>query len=242
MTILIWPHDSIPEMGSFRLRPFNISSVMSETQEVIPGGLKAQRFEAKLTMPNMDEERWREHSGLFSDLAGIGGKIRLWHHARTEPYYNQTVTPTVTTWDGGATWDGGSGWAAGHLPPIVSVGETRSRGFDNLLFKGFPASLSGVLRRGDLFEIRPSGIPAPYGMLYEVVGWVNSNSSGECRVRFRPGLRKGVRTGDMIVIGGGGEKPMSVFNLAGDEEGLIDVSGPMVGTFGVTLREVLPHG
>lgn len=238
--ILTWPFDSLPEMRSFRLRPFNISAIAGQSQEIVPGGLIVQRYEPKMVMPDLSEERWREHDGIFADLAGIGGKIRLWDPARTEPYYNQTVTPTVTTWDDDALWSGGAGWAAGHLPPFVTVGETASRGATNLLIKGFPASLSGVLRRGDLFEIRPNGIPADHGHLYTVTRWANSNASGESRVYFKRGLLKGVRPGDQICIGGGGEKPMSVFRLASDDEGDIEVRETMIGSFGVSFTEVLP--
>jgi len=240
MTIESWPFDSLPEMRSFRLRAFNISALASQTQELIPGGLIVQRFEAKLTMPDMEEERWRDHDGLFAALRGTGGKIRLWDHARTEPYYNQTVTPTTALWDAGASWSGGAAWAAGKLPPIVAVGETASRGTNNILLKGFPPSLSGVLRRGDLMEFWPNGIPAEHGHLYPVTRRANSNASGQCRVYFEPGLRKGLRAGDACVIGGGGLKPSSVFRLASDDEGLIDVRGAMIGSFGVSFTEVLP--
>ncbi len=200
-----------------------------------------QRFEAKLTMPDMEEDRWRDHDGLFAALAGTGGKIRLWDHARTEPYYNQTVVESESFWSGGARWSGGAAWASGKLPPMVAVGESRARGQSNVLLKGFPPSLSGVLRRGDLFEIMPNGTPADYGHLYVVTRWANSNADGHARVYFRDGLRKGVRPGDMCVIGGGGLKPSSVFRLASDDEGNIDVRDAMIGSFGVSFSEVLPH-
>lgn len=240
--ILTWPFDSLPEMRSFRLRSFNISSLASQTQELIPGGLMVQRFEVKMTMPDMEEDRWRDHDGLFADLAGTGGLIRLWDPARTEPYYNQEVVRTAALWDDSAHWDGGASWESGPLPPLVTIGETRSRGFDNVLLKGFPPSLSGVLRRGDLFEIRPNGIPAEHGHLYVVTRRANSNSAGEARVYFKAGLHKGVRSGDQVVIGGGGEKPMSTFRLASDDEGLIEVRDAMIGSFGASFTEVLPHG
>lgn len=241
MTIETWPFDSLPEMRSFRLRAFNISALASQTQELIPGGLMVQRFEAKLTMPDMEEERWRDHDGLFAALRGTDGKIRLWDHARTEPYYNQEVARATSLWDDSSSWDGGAGWENGTLPPYVTIGETCSRGVDNVLLTGFPPSLSGVLRRGDLFEVRPNGIPAEHGHLYVVARRANSNSTGEARVYFNAGFRKGVRPGDQVVIGGGGEKPQSVFRLASDDEGDIQAQGAMFGSFGVSFIEVLPH-
>lgn len=241
MTIWNWPFDSIPEMRSFRLRPFNISAIASQTQELIAGGLMVQRFEAKLTMPTMEEERWRDHDGLFAALRGVEGRLRLWDHSRERPLYDESVQEAGATWSGGGSWSGGGLWSSGLLPPFVTVAEGVARGSNYLRLKGFPASLNGVLRRGDLMEIRPNGIPAEHGHLYVVTRWAKSNSDGECGVYFEAGLRKGVRTGDMVVIGGGGMKPSSVFRLASDDEGSIDVQGTMVGSFGVSLIEVLPQ-
>jgi hypothetical protein len=48
----------------------------------------------------------------------------------------------------------------------------------------------------------------------------------------------------MIVIGGGGMYPSSVFRLASDDEGSIETQpgdGGPVGTLGFSLSEVLPH-
>ncbi len=224
-----------------RLRPFNISAIASQTQELIPGGMMVQRFEAKLTMPDMESEQWRDHDGLFAALRGIEGRLRLWDHARPQPHYNSTVQESGATWDGGATWAEGGLWSAGLLPPFVTVAETAGRGANSILLSGFPASLTGVLRRGDLSEARPNGIPADHGHLYVITRWANSNTEGQARVYFEPGLRKGLRAGDMWVIGGGGMKPSSVFRLASDDEGSIDVRAPNLGSFGVSLIEVLPQ-
>ena len=240
MTIWSWPSDSPPRVRTFRLRAFNISAVASQSQEYIPGGVLVQKFEAGLTMPPMESDQWRDLDGLVVALRGAEGKIRLWDAQRKEPYYNRTVTETSALWDGGASWGGGAAWSAGKLPPFVVVGETASRGTDNILLKGFPPSLSGVLRRGDLFEMRPNGIPADHGHLYEVTRWANSNSDGHVRVYFEAGLRKGLRTGDMCVIGGGGIYPSSVFRLASDAEGEMEVNEAGHGSLGLRFTEVLP--
>lgn len=229
-------------MRSFRLRAFNISSIASQTQELIPGGLVSQRFEAKLTMPTMPSDAWRELDGLIAALAGTGGKVRLWDHARPQPYYNKVATETQANWDTGSQWDGKVGWSAGLLPPLVTVGSAAVRGATDMLLSGFPASLDAVLRRGDLFEIRPNGSAADYGHLYLCTGTMNSNSDGDGRVYFMPGLRRGVAAGDVVVLGAeAGPFPSSVFRLSSDDEGLIDVQAPDFGVFGLTLIEVLPH-
>jgi hypothetical protein len=242
MTIWTWPRGSVPGLRSFRLRAKNISAIASQTDELVPGGLIVQKFEAKLTVPDLGEEHWREHSGLFAELCGTGGRLRLWDHARTQPYYNELAAAQANAeWDGGGLWSDGGGWEAGLLPPFVVVAATARRGDTSLLLKEFPPSLSGVLRRGDLFEARPNGIPADHGHLYEVTRWSNSNADGMARVNFRAGLRKGLRIGDMIVIGGADMYPSTVFRLASDDEGDIEVRAPSFGSFGVSLVEILPH-
>lgn len=236
-----WTTKSPPKTRSFRLRAFNISSMAAQTQEYISGGLMVQRFEAGLTLPPQSSEQWRDLDGLIVALRGSSGKIRLWDHQRKEPFYNSTVAASGATWDDGSTFDDGSLWQSGKLPPLVVAGENRSRGEANLLMTGFPASLSGVLRRGDLFEVRPNGIPAEHAHLYQVTRWANSNASGQTRVSFEPGLRRGLRFGDQIVIGGGGIYPMSVFRLASDDEGSIEVNEAGHGAVGLRFTEVLPH-
>lgn len=242
MTIWSWPYDAIPEMRSFRLRAFNISAIAAQSQELVSGGLLVQRFEARLTLPSLIEEKWRDLDGMLAELAGTGGRLRLWDHARPEPYFNRNVPRLASAWDGGALWTGGGGWLAGPLPPTVIVAETAARGKNNILLSGFPAGQSGVLRRGDLMEIWPNGQQADHGHLYEVTRWSNSNDTGLSRVYFRPGLRKGVRAGDHMLIGqgikGGGPKPSTVFRLASDEEGNIEVRGKNFGSLGLTLIEV----
>lgn len=200
-----------------------------------------QRFDASLSMPPMVSEQWRDLDGLIVAARGADGKIRLWDHRRKEPYYNSIVAATGATWDGGALWAGGESWLSGKLPPVVTVSETAGRGVNNILLRGFPASLSGVLRRGDLFEMQPNGIPADHAHLYEVTRWANSNAEGYTRVYFEPGLRKGLRDGDACVIGGSAIYPSSVFRLSSDEQGSIDVNEAGHGALSLSFTEVLPH-
>jgi hypothetical protein len=242
-SILSWPHGIPLVTRGFRLRPFNIASIAAQTQEMIPGGLVVQRFEAKLAMSELEEEQWRDVDGLLADLAGTGGLIRLWDHARQEPYYNQEVARTEANWDGGGTFVDGGGFISGPLPPFVTLAYGASRGDTFVTLKGFPASTERVLRRGDLMELRPYGIPAPYAHLYEVTRTARSNAAGWAGVHFKPGLRRGARGGDMMVIGSERSewKPSSVFRLTSDDEGAFEVSGTMMGAAGVSLTEVLPR-
>lgn len=218
----------------------NLSSIASQSQEYIPGGLIVQKFETGIVMPPMESDQWRDLDGLVAALRGADGKIRLWDSKRKEPAFNRTATITTQTWDDSTLWSDGTGWSSGALPPFVNVGESAARGTNNLLLNGFPPSVSGVLRRGDLMEIRPNGVPAEHAHLYMVTQWSNSNSDGAVRVYFEPGIRKGVRPGDLAVIGGGGDKPMSVFRLASDDQGEMEVNEAGHGSLGLRFSEALP--
>lgn len=242
-SVLDWPTGARPTTRSFRLRPYNITSVASQTQELIPGGLIVQRYEAKLTLGTMEAPDWLELDGILSDLAGVGGKLRLWDHARKQPYYNRTATETESYWDNDATWEGGAGWASGLLPPLVVVAENAARGATSIKLREFPASLTAVLRRGDLIEFWPNGARADTGELHTVTGTANTNASGETRVYFRAGLRRGIKEGDIACIGAeNGPYPSSVFRLSADDDGEISVDrAPDYASSGVTLVEVLPH-
>lgn len=240
-TIWDWPAGVELETQTFRLKAYNSSSLVSGTRELVRGGVLTQRFEAKLARSSLDEALWRDQDGLFAALRGTDGFIRLWDQARPEPFFNQTVQGSGTPWAGGATWSNGQLWTAGKLPPFVVSAELGERGVNYLRMQGFPAALSGVLRRGDLFEIRPNGIPADHGHLYVVTRWANSDANGWTGVEFEPGLRKGVAAGDMIVLGGSGSAPTSVFRFNSDDEGDIEVRAPNFGSFGATFIEVLPH-
>lgn len=242
MTVEVWPFDSLPEMRSFRLRAFNVSAIGSQTREVFAGGLIVQRFEVKMSMPDMNEDKWREHDGLIARLRGIGGFIRLWDAARPEPYYNQAVTRTQEFWSGPTTWTDETGFASGPLPPFVAVRTAAVRGDSSVVLQNFPASKLAVLRPGDLFEIRPNGQWVEHGHLYLVTRTANSDANGYARVYFEPGLRTGVAAGDQVVLGDGKSVfPSSVFRLSSDEDGLIDVRSPNIGSLGISFIEVLPR-
>jgi hypothetical protein len=240
MLISTFPFDTPIEMRSFRVRPFNIQSMGSQTRELIPGGLMVARWEVKMTMPDFEEARWREHDGLITELEGINGRIRLFDPARKEPMYNRTVTQTEENWDDDTPFDDNIGWGTGPLPPYVYLAETVSRGDNYMRLGGFPASIEGALRRGDLFEVLPNGVRTDHSQLHVVTRWAKSDADGELGVYFSPGMRSGGRSGDMVILGDGkGVRPMGVFRLSSDEEGSIEVRAPSFGSMGLTFTEVV---
>lgn len=227
---------------SFRLKPLSITSSGLFRQAPSPYGPVEQRWIAELTYPPLDEADWRYWDGFIANLGGMTGRFRAHDPARRQPRYNATVKTTTENWDDNQPWDDGAGWESGKLPPYVAVAEAASRGETDLLLE-FPdaghASLSAVLRSGDLFEVRPNGVPVDHGHLYVVTGTANTDANGQTRVYFRPGLRASVADGDMVVL----SDPTTVFQLSSDAVGDMVVTGSSGdrATLGLSLIEVLPE-
>jgi hypothetical protein len=186
-----------------------------------------------------DSERmsWREVQAFVTRLDGIVGKLRIVDYHRMKPAYDQyEVSPSEENWSDGAPFSDGHGWVEGYLPPAVEADEAAEEGATSIVVRGLPANLEKPLRMGDLFEVRPNGIPAVHSHLYECVANVNTNANGKTRLYFRSGLRKGVAAGDMIVL----RYPTGVFRLASDQDGIISRGLASVGDMGFSLSEVLP--
>lgn len=241
MSDVIWLPDDLIKVteSSFRLVPGSLFSTALFTGEVSPYGPVVARFRADLEFAPMVEERWREWEGLIADFEGLSGRIRTYDPVRREPYYNQIVTTTTENWDDDTTWDDGTGWESGKLPSSVALDAAANRG-DKDIQLAFPSgfeSLSAVLRRGDLLEIRPNGVPVNHGHLYVVRRTANTDASGKTGVQIAPGLRTAAAAGDQVVL----EDATTVFRLESDEEGAIQVDTALHGRLGLSLVEVLPR-
>lgn len=225
------------ESRSFRLVTFNLGSMGLLSRDLLTSGPIDQRWVAQLTSGNQKQTEWRLFDGLIAACRGTVGRVRCFDPGRTFPYLDLTSAKTTVTFDDATTFSDGTGWLDGKLPPFVAVDRNASGGARSLVARGFPASTAGVLRWGDLFELRPSGVPADHGHLYIVKGVSNSDADGMTRVSFEPGLRRGIAAGDMIVL----QKPSTVFRLASENEGEMTVSAPNTGRFGLSLIEILPR-
>ncbi len=236
--ILEWPENlQGVQSRNFQLVATNIRSRALLTKDVTPAGPTDQRFVTSLSFPARDEEGWREADGLIASLRGSSGKMRLGDPFRCHPYFNHKVMQTTEQWDDSATWDDGTGWASGFLPEFVAVKTAAVRGDRSLVVQGLPASTSPVLYVGDHFEIQPNGIPADHAHLYIVTRRAASDANGDSRVYFEPGLRTGIAPGDKVVL----TNPKTVFNLADDEQGAMEVDNQLYGRMGLSLVEVLPR-
>lgn len=236
--IIDWPADLVNvQSRGFRLVSRNLQSSALITGEVTPSGPVVQRWIARLSYPAKREADWRRISGLLAGLRGTQGFLRIGDPMRRMPYHDRTVARTTEAWDDSTSFDDDTGWVSGPLPQFVAAAAAAARSARSILLSGLPASTAGVLGYGDLFEIRPSGVPAAHGHLYEVTGTANSDSSGESRVYFEPGLRTGVAAGDMVVL----TEPRSVFRLADEDQGEMEVDNALFGRIGLSLIEVLPR-
>ena len=196
-----------------------------------------QFWVGEFTLSAKGEAHWRELSARVSVLGGISGLLRIPDIGRLVPAYDLEVDPTVEFWSDGTYWTDGTGWESGFLPPYVVIDVAAARGDTSVVMRALPVSIERCLRMGDLFEIRPSGIPAEHGHLYEVANDVRTDADGKARVYFNPPLRAGVAAGDQVVL----RAPMSVFRLAGDQEGIVNRDVNRHGRLGFTLIEELPR-
>lgn len=206
-----------------------------------PYGPQVQAWTAKLTFPTMkadsDRMSWREVQAFVSRLKGISGMLRIVDYHRMKTAYDQySVDPAEQNWSDGTPFSDGHGWVDGFLPPHIEAEEAAEEGATSLVVRGLPENLDKPLRMGDLFEVRPNGIPATHGHLYECVANVKTDANGKTRLYFEPPLRKGVAAGDMIVI----RYPTGVFRLSSDQEGIVSRGPVNLGDMGFALSEVLP--
>lgn len=233
-----WPREWRATIDSqFTLSSSSLNTESPYTGETTPYGPKVQRFVAKLTFPDMRPREHRRVQGWLTRLRGMIGLVRMVDYHRMRPAYDQfDVRPGAQSWSDGTWFSDSSGWVDGYLPPAIVAAETADEGACSLVVSGLPPSLPRPLGLGDLFEVRPNGIPANHGHLYEVVQDARSDADGRARLTFEPPLRRGVAAGDMIVL----RYPSSVFRLASDGEGVMSRRLSSIGSIGLTLREVTP--
>jgi hypothetical protein len=96
--------------------------------------------------------------------------------------------------------------------------------------------MSPVLYKGDHLEVQPGGFPALHGHLYSASGDASSDGSGQTRVYLTIPLRAAVAIGDQVLL----QAPKSLFRLIDDDQGIMELSAPMIGRVGAKLMEVLP--
>jgi hypothetical protein len=200
-------------------------------------GPHVQVWMPKLTASIQDIDVWPLMDAFFSRVGGQAGLIRMGDPSRTSPRYNRALTPSSAAWSDGTTFTDGSGFASSLLPPTCFLSSAANRGDKSVVIGGLPVSTANVLARGDLFEIRPNGIPSATPNLYQIMVDGPTNSSGQAGVEIRPALRMGVSAGDMIVL----DHPTSVFHLIDDQQAEMQITVPVIANFGFSLIEAIEN-
>ena len=242
MTIWTWPKEwRATTQSQFYLAPSSLSSRSPYTGQLKAYGPQVQAWTAKLTFPTMKPESermaWRQVQAFITRLRGITGSLRIVDYHRMKCAYDQfKVDPVEQSWSDGPNFTDGHGWVDGFLPPYVEADEAADEGATSLVLRSLPASIKNISSMGDLFEVRPNGIPASHSHLYDMVANVSTDADGKTRIYLEAGLRKGVAAGDMIVL----RYPTGVFRLSSDQEGVISRGIANVGDMGMSLSEVLP--
>lgn len=236
-TIWQWPLEWLTASSArFNLRSFSQSTTSPWSQSRSVYGPHAQMWVCEMTMtPRVDTNVWRAMAGLLTQVGGVSGLLRVADVTRLRPQRDLEADLTVEAFSDGTFFDDGTGWTSGYLPEIVFLAEASARGADSAVIGGLPISSSRVLRRGDLFEIRPAGVYGTTPHLYMVMFDCPTDANGKTRAYFRPGLRSAVAAGDAVVL----KNPQSVFRLADDEQGFLNITPPYVANFGFKLVEAV---
>lgn len=200
-------------------------------------GPHAQIWMPKLTVSTQDIDTWPQMDAFFSRLGGQSGLMRMGDPSRTSPRYNRLLVPPFATWSDGSSFTDGTGFASSLLPPTCFLTSAANRGDKSVVIGGLPASTANVLSRGDLFEVRPNGIPSATPNLYQIMVDGPTNSSGQAGVEIRPPLRQGLQAGDMVVL----DHPTSVFHLIDDTQAEMAITAPVLADFGFSLVEAIEN-
>jgi len=131
-----------------------------------------QRWEADITLPQMNRENAEEWVAFLMKLYGQKGTFLL-----GDPL--------------GGTARGSASSAAG-TPVVNGASQTG----DTLAIDGLPASATGYLKAGDYIQLGS----AATAQLYKVLNDANSNGSGEATLDVWPNLRSSPLDGAAVVV------------------------------------------
>lgn len=168
-------------------------------------------------------------------LRGRSGVARIGLSSRQRPWYDRNIVATLATFSDGTRFSDGTYFASGYLPPDVYVASAATRGQRYIVLGGFPVSVSNVLRRGDLLQIKPNGIPGTVPHLYKVMYGGNSDASGNIGVDIEPMLRTDIAAGDTVGL----RNATSLFRLVDDTQGELEIGANGIGSLGLSFVEAL---
>ncbi len=237
MAVLIWPENWYRfASSSFTLRSVNFAAAHTWTGGRSVNGPFAQLWMADFVMASQAwDDRGQEIAAFFSRLAGQAGKFRIADPLRRRPLRDRRLAPTSETFSDATQFSDGTGFVSGYLPDFVTLDLAAVKSATSIVLRGLPASEPAVLRRGDLIELRPSGVPSETPNLYEVQFNAPTDASGKTRVGLAPSLRQGFAAGDMAVL----RDPTSVFRVKDDEQGRAERDVASIAAIGFSVIEAI---
>ncbi len=229
---IIWPTTVRPSSCSFRIRTHSIFSTSPLRRSRRVFGSVVDEWVAQLTYGQLPPEVWLPLDAMISRLDGPSGIIRMWDAMCFLPrgiaagLNMDTAVSIGAPFSDGTYFTDGTGWLDVSAYGVVDGGQDAGAG--SIVIGGLIANQPVSLMSGDRFELG--------GYLYKVTSTVASDASGKALVPIRPRLRLPALAGDQIKFA----YPTSPFQLADDDQGGVEVSSPVFGSFGLSLIEVVP--
>jgi hypothetical protein len=199
-------------------------------------GPHAQAWLAEVTLAPVQDPDRQDIDAFLGRLAGQSGLMRFADASRLAPWYDRHAALQADgVFSDGKGFSDGTGFATGYLPPEVYVSTAAARGSNSIVLGGFPVSTASVIRRGDLFQVKPSGVADSVPSLYESMFSCSSDASGRVGIEISPRLRTAVAVGDPVSL----RYASTVFRLLDDTQGEMQMTGAGIGNAGFSLVEAL---
>lgn len=196
-------------------------------------GPHAKWWTATITFAPLQDPLRQDVEAFFSRLDGQAQVLRMADPSRLYAWRNRLNGDG--TFSDGATFSDGSSFTINDLPAEVIVTAAAARGAHSISLGGFDVSSVNMLRRGDLLQIKPSGVAGTIPHLYEVMVGGDTDASGEISVEISPRLRAGIAVNDTVNL----DTPATLFRLTDDTQGEMQVDGAGIGSLGFTAVEAL---
>ena len=221
MITRIWPEEFYRFVSmTFRLSSLNLAVPHRWTGGKSVYGPIAQVWTARASLALQAwDQNGQAMSAFLQSLGGQSGVMRIGDMSRRIPLRDRLLTPEAEAFSDATTFSDGTGFVSGYLSDFVTLHAAAVKGASFAVLTGLPVSEAAVLRPGDLFEMRPNGIPTEGPNLYQIRLNAPTDANGRTGITFDPPLRQAFAAGDMVVL----KNPTSVFHFVDDAQGAFEV-------------------
>lgn len=202
-----------------------------------PSGPHTQFWTADVSLGQMEDPILQDVEAILTKLKGRANVLRFAYSNRWAPYRDRSRVAGRVNFSDGTSFTDGTGFVNGLLPPEVFLVNAAAAGSRYLTLACGSSALGvpNAFRAGDLLQIKPGGIAGTVPHLYQATLGGDTDASGNIGLTIEPKLRQGVAAGDTVSL----RYPDTLFRLADDNQGEIDVGGGGFGTCGFQLIEAL---